>query len=321
MLPRGNTVILKPSELAPISAGLVIVEILAEAGFPPEVLQVITHGPGEAGPIADELFDRPEVRAFNFTGSTAIGRMLAERAGKSLKRIALELGGFNPTIILADADLDAAVDTALFAAFFHQGQICMNTRKLIIERSIYDEFLGRFVAAASGLRVGDPIDPSSQLGPLINDAAVERARQRIAEAVAGGARVVLGGHSVGRCFESTVIVDVAPEAPMYCEETFAPVVVVEAFDEDDGAVAIANATRYGLTASVLTGNNGRGVRIAGQLEAGVININGPTMYAEPSLPIGGVKESGWARFGLFSVENFTDRVTVTVHEGASNHRL
>ncbi|MGC2192893.1 MAG: aldehyde dehydrogenase family protein [Candidatus Dormiibacterota bacterium] len=320
-LASGNTVILKPSELAPISAGLVIAEIAAEAGFPPEVLQVITHGPGEAGPIADELFDRPEVRAFNFTGSTAIGRMLAERAGKSLKRIALELGGFNPTIVLADADLDAAVETTIFAAFFHQGQICMNTRKLIVQRPIYDEFLRRFVAAAAALRVGDPSDPSSQLGPLIHDVAVESAHKRIAEAVAGGARVVLGGQSDGRCFEPTVVVDVAREAPMYCEETFGPIVVVEAFDDDAQAVAIANATRYGLTASVLTGNNGRGVRLASQLEAGVINVNGPTMYAEPSLPIGGVKDSGWARFGLFSVENFTDRVTVTVHEGAPNHRL
>ena len=171
------------------------------------------------------------------------------------------------------------------------------------------------------LRVGDPSDPSSQVGPLIHDAAVKSAHERIAEAAATGARVVQGGTSVGRCFEPTILVDVAREAPMYCEETFAPVVVVEAFDHDDEAVGIANATRYGLTASVLTRDSGRGVRIAERLQAGVININGPTMYAEPSLPIGGVKDSGWARLGPFSVENFTDRITVTFHEGASNHRL
>ncbi|HVC24156.1 MAG TPA: aldehyde dehydrogenase family protein [Acidimicrobiales bacterium] len=320
-LAAGNTVILKPSELAPISAGLVIAEILVEAGFPPEVLQVVTHGPGEAGPIADELFERPEVRAFNFTGSTAVGRMLAERAGRQLKRIALELGGFNPTIVLADANLDDAVETAAFAAFFHQGQICMNTRKLIVERRIADEFLERFSAKASSLRVGDPSDPSSQLGPLIHDLAVENAKRRIDEAVARGAKVALGGGVEGRCFEPTILLDVPPEATMYCEETFAPVVVVEPFDALDDAIAIANSTPYGLTASVLTSDTGRAVGIARRLEAGVVNINGPTMYAEPNLPIGGVKESGWARFGLWSMENFTDRTTVTVHDGPPNHRI
>lgn len=136
---------------------------------------MITHAPGEAGPIADVLFERPEVRAFNFTGSTAVGRLLAERAGATLKRIALELGGFNPTVVLADVNLDDAVQTAVFAAFFHQGQICMNTRKLIVERPVYDAFVDRFAAASAALRVGDPSDPASQLGPLIDAAAVAAA--------------------------------------------------------------------------------------------------------------------------------------------------
>lgn len=320
-LACGNTVILKPSEFAPISAGLVIAEIAAEAGFPAEVLQVITHGPGEAGPIADELFARDEVRAFSFTGSTKVGRMLAERAGGALKRIALELGGFNPTIVFADADLDVVVQTALFAAFFHQGQICMNTRKLLVERPIYDDFVERFAAAVAELRVGDPSDPASQLGPLINNAAVEAAKRRLAEAVADGAKVVVGGTSEDRLFRPTVLVDVRPETPMYCEETFAPIVVIEPFDDDEEAVDTANRTRYGLTASILTRDTGRANRVADRIDAGVININGPSMYAEPNLPIGGVKDSGWARFGLYSIEQFTDRVTVTVNEGAPNHRL
>ena len=320
-LAAGNTVVLKPSELAPVSAGLLVAEVLEEAGFPAEVLQVVTHGPGEAGPVADVLFERPEVRAFNFTGSTAVGRMLAERAGRHLKRIALELGGFNPTIVLADADLDAAVETAAFAAFFHQGQICMNTRKLVVERPVLDEFLGRLSEKAASLRVGDPSDPASQLGPLIHDQAVASARRRIEEAVASGATVVLGGGSTGRCFEPTILVGVPPEATMYCEETFAPVVVVEPFDGIDEAVSVANSTPYGLTASILTRDTGRAVAISRRLEAGVVNVNGPTMYAEPNLPIGGVKESGWARFGLWSMESFSDRVTVTVHDGPPNHRI
>jgi acyl-CoA reductase-like NAD-dependent aldehyde dehydrogenase len=320
-LACGNTVVLKPSELAPISAGVLLAEILEETGFPAEVLQVVTHAPGEAAPIADEFFTRPEVRAFNFTGSTNVGRMLAERAGQSLKRIALELGGYNPTIVLADANIDDAMQTALFAAFFHQGQVCMNSRKILVEAPIYDEFLRRFVDEARKLRIGDPTDPETQIGPLIDDIAVARAHERVDDALAKGAQLHLGGGHSGRCFEPTVLTNVDPDAIVYSEETFAPVVVIERFDSIESAVAIANSTRYGLTASILTGESGKAVHLANRLEAGVININGPTMCGEPYLPIGGVKESGWARFGVWSLESFTDRVTVTVHDGPPNQRM
>jgi acyl-CoA reductase-like NAD-dependent aldehyde dehydrogenase len=314
-LACGNTVILKPSEEAPVSAGIAVAEILAEAGFPAEAFNVITHAPGGAGPVADEFFASPDVRAISFTGSTAIGRMLAERAGRHLKRIVLELGGFNPLIVLRDANLDDAVETAAFAAFFHQGQICMNSRKIIVERPVFDDFLTAFTAKAKSLRVGDPTDPASQLGPLINDRSVSNAKARIAEAVAQGARVVTGGGADGRCFEPTVLVDVPPGTALYCEETFGPVVAVEAVDDPQQAVQVANATPYGLTAAIMTTDTGAAVQLAGAIEAGVVNINGPTMYAEPILPIGGVKESGWGRFGRWSVENFTDRNLITVHHG------
>lgn len=320
-LACGNTVILKPSELAPISAGLVVAEIAEEAGFPAGVVNVLTHAPGEAGPIADELFEAPEVQAFNFTGSTVVGRMLAERAGRHLKRIVLELGGFNPLLVLADADLDDAIETATFAAFFHQGQICMNSRKLIIEAPVYGEFVERFVERSKLLRVGDPSDPNNQLGPLIHDQAVANAHHRIDEAVAKGARVLTGGNSSGRLFEPTVMAEVPREAIMYCEETFAPVVVVERVDDADQAVEVANASPYGLTAAILSRDTGKAARLAERIQAGVININGPTMYAEPVMPIGGVKESGWGRFGLWSTEAFADRVTVTTHTGPSHLRL
>jgi acyl-CoA reductase-like NAD-dependent aldehyde dehydrogenase len=158
-LACGNTVVLKPSEDAPVCAGLLMGEIMTEAGFPAGVLNVITHAPGQVGPIADELFENRKVRAYNFTGSSATGAMLAARAGKHLKRIALELGGYNPMLVLADADLDYSVDTAIFAAFFHQGQICMNTRKILVARPLYDEFLQRFVERAKGIQAGDPMDP------------------------------------------------------------------------------------------------------------------------------------------------------------------
>jgi acyl-CoA reductase-like NAD-dependent aldehyde dehydrogenase len=320
-LATGNTVVLKPSEEAPVSAGLVIAEILEEAGFPAGVCSVITHPGGAAVGIADEFFERPEVRAINFTGSTAVGRHLAERAAHHLKKIVLELGGFNPMIVLADANVQDAVETAAFAAFFHQGQICMNARKVIVEAPLYDEFLERFAAKARTLTVGDPRDPSSALGPLINASAVDRARARLAHAQAHGATVVTGGRFHGPCLEATILVGVEPASPLHCEETFAPIVIVERTDDAASALAIANGTSYGLTASIMCGDTGRGLELAKRVEAGVVNVNGPTMYAEPVMPIGGVKDSGWGRFGRWSVENFTDRHVVTVNAGGARLRI
>src|SRR5580704_10292704 len=191
-LAFGNTVVLKPSEEAPISAGLLVADIMAEAGFPAGTINVITHAPGDAVPIADEFFERPEVRCINFTGSSATGRLLAERAGRHLKRCVLELGGYNPLIVLADADLDYAVEAAAFAAFFHQGQICMNARKVIVERPVYAEFVDRLVARTAALPVGDPADAGTVIGPLINAAAVQRVAREVSEAVEAGATVLAG---------------------------------------------------------------------------------------------------------------------------------
>ncbi len=320
-LATGNTVVLKPSEEAPVAAGLVVAEILEEAGFPAGVCSVITHSAGNAVGIADEFFERPEVRVINFTGSTAVGRHLAERASHHLKKIVLELGGFNPMIVLADANLESAVETAAFGAFFHQGQICMNTRKVIVEAPVYDEFLERFAAKARTLSVGDPRDPSSALGPLINASAVEKARARLLAAREHGATVVTGGEFHGPCLEPTILVGVEPGSPLHCEEIFAPVVIVERTEDAASALAIANGTPYGLTASIMCGDTGRGLELAKRVEAGVVNVNGPTMYAEPVMPIGGVKDSGWGRFGRWSVENFTERHVVTVNAGGARLRI
>jgi acyl-CoA reductase-like NAD-dependent aldehyde dehydrogenase len=320
-LACGNTVVLKPSEEAPVAAGLVIAEILEEAGFPPGVCSVITHPAGAAAGIADEFFERLEVRSINFTGSTAVGRHLAERSAHHLKKIVLELGGFNPMIVLADADMESAVETAAFAAFFHQGQICMNTRKVIVESPLYEEFLDRFAAKARTLTVGDPHDPATALGPLINATAVENARAKLEDAQAHGATVVAGGRFHGPCLEATILVGVQAGSPLNCEEMFAPVVIVERADDAAAALAVANSTSYGLTASIMCGDTGRGLELAKRVEAGVVNVNAPTMYAEPVLPIGGVKDSGWGRFGRWSVENFTERHVVTVNAGAARLRI
>ena len=311
----GNTVVLKPSEEAPLSAGLLIAEILDEAGFPPGVINVVTHGPGEAGPVADVFFESPAVRSINFTGSSATGRMLAARAGQSLKRIVLELGGYNPLLMLADADLDQAVDMTAFSGFFHQGQICMNARKVLVERPIHDAFVERLATKVRTLPSGDPMTPGVVIGPLINDKALGAVDGRVKDAVARGARLVTGGEAQGRNYAPTILTHVPAEAPITCEETFGPVVVVEAVDNAEEALAKAMDTPYGLCASILTGDPDRGLELAQRFNCGMVHVNGPTMASEPSLPNGGVKDSGWGRSGHYAVEDFTEIRLTTVTRG------
>jgi vanillin dehydrogenase len=317
----GNTVVLKPSEEAPVSAGLLLPEIMAEAGFPSGVVNVVTHAPGEAAPIADEFFERPEVRCINFTGSSATGRLLAERAGRHLKRCVLELGGYNPLIVLADADLGYAVEAAAFAAFFHQGQICMNARKVIVERPVYDEFVARLVARSAALPVGDPADAGTVIGPLINAAAVQRVAHEVDEAVRAGAKVLAGGHAQGPCYQPTILADVPAGARIHSEETFGPVVVAQPADTADEAVAIANSTRYGLSAGLITGDNQRGFALAKRIDSGVVHVNDQTVADEPQLPLGGVKDSGWGRSGPASMADFTEVQWITTRDGTGTYPI
>ncbi len=312
----GNTVVLKPSEFAPISAGLLLAEIVEQAGFPAGVLNVVTHAPGAAGPIADEFFESRAVRAINFTGSTATGRLLAERAGRHLKRIVLELGGYNPLIVLGDADLDYAVEAAAFGAFLHQGQVCMNTRKVIVERAVHDEFVSRLSRKIEQIKVGDPSDPETIIGPLINAAAVRKVELDVQEAVAKGATLVCGGEALGACFMPTLLTGVPREAFIYSQETFGPVLVVEPFDGIEQAINVANDHDYGLAAGVITANPDAGLAMAGALESGMVRINDQTVGDEPQMPLGGVRDSGWGRAGPHSVEDFTQLQWVSVQSGS-----
>jgi len=311
----GNTVVLKPSEFAPVSAGLLLAEILQEAGLPAGVLNVITHAPGAASEIADEFFENRAVRAINFTGSTAVGRLLAERAGHHLKRIVLELGGYNPLIVLRDADLDYAVNAAAFGAFMHQGQVCMNARKVIIERDIVEPFLEKLKAKTDTIVVGDPSDPATIIGPLITAAAVQQVGSDVQDAVDRGARLVAGGSAVGSCYEPTVLTDVPPDAHIYREETFGPVLVVEPVDGIEAAIRVANDHHYGLAAGVITTSPDIGLAVAGQLESGMVRINDQTLNDEPQMPLGGVRDSGWGRAGPHSIEDFTQLQWVSVQSG------
>jgi acyl-CoA reductase-like NAD-dependent aldehyde dehydrogenase len=312
-LALGNTVVLKPSEWSPQVGGLLWGEVFAEAGLPEGVLNVVTHAPGEAPPIGDELIESPHVRRLNFTGSTATGRKLAEAAGRNLKRVLLELGGSNPLIVLADADLEYAVDAAAFGAFLHQGQICMSARRIIVERPVADEFVARLAEKAKNLKAGDPNEPDTIIGPVINSDALDTISSRVEAAVAGGAKILAGGTATGRCFEATLLTDVPDDSEFARVETFGPVAAVEVVDSADEAVERANATSYGLSSGIITADADRGMALAQGIEAGIVHVNGQTVDDEPQMPFGGVKDSGFGRFGGTAVvDEFTETRWVTV---------
>src|SRR5450755_470354 len=306
----GNTVVVKPSEFAPVSAGLMIAEIAHEAGFPPGVINVVTHAPGDAAGLADEIFENTNVKVINLIGGVKTAKYLAERAAKTLKRTVFEFGGYNPMIILDDVDIDDAVRAATFGSFFHQGQICMNTRKIIIQRKIYDEFLKKFVARTNSLPFGDPEDHKTIIGPLINPAAMQMVDQRVKDAVSKGAKVAAGGFAEGTIYHPTILIDVPYDAIVSNEETFGPVVIVEPVDTAEEAVNVANRTSYGLVSSIFTKDTYKGFELAPQILHGVVNVNSPTVNEETHAPMGGVKESGWGRTGPHSIEDFTDLIWI-----------
>jgi acyl-CoA reductase-like NAD-dependent aldehyde dehydrogenase len=311
----GNTVVVKASEFAPVSAGIMLAEVAEEAGFPAGVINVVTHAPGAAGAIADEFFDRPEVRVINLIGGVKTARMLAERAGRLLKRTVMELGGFNPMIILDDVDMDYAVRTATFGSFFHQGQICLNTRRIIVQRMIYEEFLGKFAARTASLPTGDPLNPKTIIGPIITSDAVRMIDDRVKDALARGAKAHTGAKHDGQIYYPTILTDVPLDAVIANEETFGPVVVVEAVDTPEDAVAAANRTMYGLTSSILAGNTYQAFEMAPKVLAGIVNVNSPTVNDEIHAPMGGVRDSGWGRTGPRSLDNFSDVIWINSHSG------
>ena len=316
-LVLGNSVVLKPSELSPYSGGLLWGEIFTEAGLPPGVLNIVTHAPGEAGPIGDELVESPHVRRLNFTGSTETGRKLAEAAGRNLKRIVLELGGYNPLIILADADLDYAVNASAFGAFLHQGQICMSARRIIVERPIAERFIDRLSAKTAGLKAGDPREHDTIIGPLISEGALEMVKGRVADAVAKGARVLAGGEASGPCFQATLLTNVPEDSEFARLETFGPVAAVEIVEDADEAVTRANATSYGLASGIITSDGDKGLQLAQRIEAGIVHVNDQPVGDEPQMPFGGVKDSGWGRFGgTAAIDEFTELHWVTVQSGS-----
>jgi acyl-CoA reductase-like NAD-dependent aldehyde dehydrogenase len=318
-LAYGNTVVLKASEECP-RVHAAIARVLVDAGFPAGVVNLIVNEPADGAEVVDELISAPAVRRVNFTGSTRVGRIIAETCGRNLKRALLELGGKAPLVVLPDADLDQAVAAATFGAFFHQGQICMSTERIVVDRSVADEFSGRLAERARGLVVGDPREASTQIGPLINAAAVERVAGLVDEARAAGASLLAGGSVDGLRYAPTVLGGVTPAMRIYGEESFGPVVSVVPVDGVDEAVRVANDTEYGLSGAVFGRDVPRAIDVARRIESGMCHVNGSTVHDEPQMPFGGVKASGFGRFGgRAALEEFTELRWITVGGPEGRH--
>lgn len=311
-LAVGNAVVIKPASDTPVTGGLLLAKIFEEAGLPPGVLSVVV-GPGSL--IGDAFVLHPVPRVISFTGSTPVGRHIAELAAKSpvIKRVALELGGNSPFIILDDADLDLAVNAAVFGKFLHQGQICMITNRLIVDAAIYDRFVEQFTARVRGLKVGDPGNADTAIGPIINESQFQGLITHIATARSEGARQTAGGDPQGRLLPPHVFADVTPHMRIAQDEMFGPVVSIIKVSGEEEAIRVANDTEYGLSSAVFTRNVERGVRVALQVKAGMTHVNDQPVNDLPNCPFGGEKNSGLGRFGGdWIIEEFTTDHWVSV---------
>lgn len=311
-LATGNAVVLKPASLTPVTGGLLFAKIYEEAGLPPGVLSVVV---GASSEIGDAFVTHPVPRLITFTGSTEAGRRIGALAGKHIKRSALELGGNTPLIVLDDADLDVAVDIAVFGKFLNAGQICMAINRIIADKRIHDQFLERFVRRVAALKRGDPSQEDTDLGPIINQKQFDSIRKLVDATVAAGARVVLDGPSQGLVMHPVVLADVTNDMPAARNEIFGPVAVIITVDGEDEAIRIANDTEYGLSSAVCTRSLERGVSVAKRIDAGMTHVNDVPVNDEANSPFGGEKQSGYGRFGgVWAVNEFTTEHWITVQE-------
>jgi benzaldehyde dehydrogenase (NAD) len=295
-LACGNTVVLKGSELCPATHGLII-QALQDAGFPKGVVNFVTNAPQDAGEVVEAMVAHPAVRRVNFTGSTHVGRIIAGHCARHLKASVLELGGKAPLLVLEDADMDAAVNAAAFGSFANSGQICMSTERIVVDARIADTFVAQLAAKAQSLPLGDPRLGPVVLGSVVDMATVQRCNALIDDALAKGAKLVCGGKADTTLMPATLLDFVTADMRIYHEETFAPVKAIVRVDGEDAAVACANDNQFGLASAVFTADMARGWRVAQRIESGICHINGPTVHDEAQMPFGGVKGSGWGRFG------------------------
>lgn len=311
-LACGNTVVLKASEQCPRTHALII-EAMIEGGLGGGIVNLITNAPADAGDVVGAMIDHPAVRRINFTGSTAVGRIIARRAADNLKPALLELGGKAPLIVLEDADLDEAVKAAAFGAFMNSGQICMSTEKIIVVDAVADAFAEKFGAKAATLAAGDPRAGKTPLGAVVDVKTVTHVQALIDDALAKGAVQIAGGPSEGALMPAHVIDKVAPGMALYRDESFGPVVGIVRARDEAHAIQLANDTEYGLSAAVFTRDTARGLTVARQIKSGICHVNGPTVHDEAQMPFGGTKASGYGRFGgKAAIDAFTELRWITI---------
>lgn len=312
-LGAGNGVVLKPHEETPITGGTLIAKIFEEAGLPKGLLNVVVTDIKEIG---DSFVEHPIPRIISFTGSTKVGSHIGQLAVKNFKKPLLELGGNSAFIILEDADIDYAVQAATFSRFTHQGQICMSANRIIVQASIYDEFIKKYKEKVSSLSVGDPKDPQTIIGPVVNERQANNLQAMIDKGIEEGATVVLQGNISGNMVEPTILKDVTPNMTIAQDELFGPVVCVMAFETEDDAIAIANDTKFGLSGAVHTSNLEKGVELAKKIHTGMIHVNDITINDEPIVAFGGEKQSGLGRLnGEWSLDEFTTLKWISVNYG------
>jgi vanillin dehydrogenase len=320
-LAYGNTVVLKASEHCPRTHAAVA-RAIADAGVPAGAINLVLHSAADAPDVVDELIAHPAVRRVNFTGSTRVGKIIAMKCAEHLKRCLLELGGKAPQVVLADADLEAAADAASFGAFMNSGQICMSTERIVADRSVADAIGAKLAERAAKLVVGDPRDQGTMIGPVINDAARERIVELIADAREKGADVLAGGEADGNLITPTVLANVTPEMRIYSEESFGPVVAIVPVEGDEEAVRAANDTEYGLAAAVFGEDVDHALEIARRIESGICHVNASTVHDEPQMPFGGVKASGWGRFGgSAAVQEFTELRWLSIQQTSRHYPI
>ena len=313
-LAAGNTFVLKPASATPVS-GVMIAKALDAAGLPAGVFNLV---PGSGEAVGNRLVEDPRIKMVAFTGSTAVGKGIAAKASVLFKKYSLEMGGKNPLILLRDFDLDQAVRIAGFGAFFHQGQICMCTSRLIVEEPVYDEFCEKFTAYAGTMKVGDPHAMDTVIGPLIKKEQCDIIDSQIADAVSKGAVLLTGGTHEGNYYQPTVLKDVTPDMRIFYEESFGPVTsIIKAKDPQD-AVRLCNDNEYGLSSSLLTNDLSSAMALSLEMEAGMVHINNATVSDNSTVAFGGVKNSGVGREGgSYSIDEFTELKWITVQYTAA----